>query len=97
MYIFIFSCQDTKFYAWRFGIILKRVSKLIKSLLLVCIVIIIFLLQKASQKARELGIPRLYISANSGARIGLAEEIKHIFNIAWIDPENPDKASNHDT
>ncbi|XP_035212091.1 acetyl-CoA carboxylase-like isoform X1 [Stegodyphus dumicola] len=46
---------------------------------------------KASEKARELGIPRLYISANSGARIGLAEEIKHIFNVAWIDPENPDK------
>ncbi|GFU11113.1 acetyl-CoA carboxylase, partial [Nephila pilipes] len=46
---------------------------------------------KASEKARELGIPRLYISANSGARIGLAEEIKHIFNVAWIDPDNPDK------
>ncbi|GFR07112.1 acetyl-CoA carboxylase [Trichonephila clavata] len=46
---------------------------------------------KASEKARELGIPRLYISANSGARIGLAEEIKHIFNVAWIDADNPDK------
>ncbi|XP_071044333.1 acetyl-CoA carboxylase isoform X1 [Parasteatoda tepidariorum] len=46
---------------------------------------------KASERARELGIPRLYISANSGARIGLAEEIKHIFDIAWIDNENPDK------
>ncbi|GIY74925.1 acetyl-CoA carboxylase [Caerostris extrusa] len=49
---------------------------------------------KASEKARELGIPRLYISANSGARIGLAEEIKHIFNVAWIDPDNPDKVFN---
>ncbi|KAG8178328.1 hypothetical protein JTE90_026296 [Oedothorax gibbosus] len=46
---------------------------------------------KASEKSRELGIPRLYISANSGARIGLAEEIKHMFNVAWLDPENPDK------
>lgn len=46
---------------------------------------------KASEKAREHGIPHLYISANSGARIGLAEEIKHIFNIAWLDPKNPDK------
>ncbi|XP_054720089.1 acetyl-CoA carboxylase-like [Uloborus diversus] len=50
-----------------------------------------FLFLRASEKARELGIPRLYISANSGARIGLAEEIKYIFNVAWIDPENPDK------
>ncbi|XP_077530099.1 acetyl-CoA carboxylase isoform X3 [Haemaphysalis longicornis] len=46
---------------------------------------------KASERARALGIPRLYISANSGARIGLAEELKHLFNIAWVDPEIPDK------
>ncbi|KAK8789210.1 hypothetical protein V5799_021012 [Amblyomma americanum] len=46
---------------------------------------------KASERARALGIPRLYISANSGARIGLAEELKHLFNIAWVDPEVPDK------
>lgn len=45
----------------------------------------------ASKRARELGIPRLYISANSGARIGLANEIKSIFRIAWEDPEEPDK------
>lgn len=30
---------------------------------------------KASERARQLGIPRIYISANSGARIGLAEEV----------------------
>ncbi|KAL1433606.1 hypothetical protein MTO96_012435 [Rhipicephalus appendiculatus] len=46
---------------------------------------------KASERARALGIPRLYISANSGARIGLAEELKHLFNIAWVDPDVPDK------
>ncbi|XP_040354637.1 acetyl-CoA carboxylase isoform X4 [Ixodes scapularis] len=46
---------------------------------------------KASERARALGIPRLYISANSGARIGLAEELKHLFNVAWVDPEIPDK------
>ncbi|XP_076323761.1 acetyl-CoA carboxylase-like [Tachypleus tridentatus] len=46
---------------------------------------------KASEKARALGIPRLYIAANSGARIGLAEEIKHLFQVAWVDSENPDK------
>ncbi|CAN7995548.1 unnamed protein product [Ixodes hexagonus] len=46
---------------------------------------------KASERARALGIPRLYISANSGARIGLAEELKHLFNVAWVDPDIPDK------
>lgn len=46
---------------------------------------------RASEKARALGIPRLYISANSGARIGLAEEIKPLFEIAWVDSNVPDK------
>ncbi|XP_064490125.1 acetyl-CoA carboxylase-like isoform X4 [Ornithodoros turicata] len=46
---------------------------------------------KASERARQSSIPRLYISANSGARIGLAEEVKHLFNVAWVDPDNPDK------
>ena len=41
--------------------------------------------------ARMLGIPRIYISANSGARIGLAEEVKHMVNVAWEDPKEPDK------
>ena len=30
---------------------------------------------KASQYARERGIPRLYVAANAGARIGLAREV----------------------
>lgn len=46
---------------------------------------------KASEKARELGIPRVYIAANSGARIGLAEEIIPLFKVAWVDPLDPDK------
>ncbi|XP_046904010.1 acetyl-CoA carboxylase isoform X3 [Hypomesus transpacificus] len=46
---------------------------------------------KASELARAEGIPRIYISANSGARIGLAEEIRHMFQVAWIDPEDPYK------
>ncbi|XP_042208168.1 acetyl-CoA carboxylase-like [Homarus americanus] len=46
---------------------------------------------KASQLARRLKIPRIYIAANSGARIGLAEEIKHMFKVAWEDPSEPDK------
>jgi hypothetical protein len=47
--------------------------------------------QRASEFARELGIPRIYISANSGARIGVAEEIKHLFKVAWIDDKNHEK------
>lgn len=46
---------------------------------------------KASELARKEGIPRIYISANSGARIGLAEELKELFQVAWVDPSNPDK------
>ncbi|KAM9858236.1 acetyl-CoA carboxylase 2 isoform 2-T2 [Aulostomus maculatus] len=46
---------------------------------------------KASELARAEGIPRIYIAANSGARIGLAEEIKHMFQVAWIDPSDPYK------
>jgi len=45
----------------------------------------------ASELARRMGLPRIYLSANSGARLGLAEEIKHLFHVAWEDPENPDK------
>ena len=50
-----------------------------------------FSLQKASCHARSNGIPFIYISANSGARIGLAEEVKHIFRVAWVEPGCPDK------
>ncbi|XP_067262908.1 acetyl-CoA carboxylase 2 isoform X6 [Chanodichthys erythropterus] len=46
---------------------------------------------RASELARAEGIPRIYISANSGARIGLAEEIRHMFQVAWIDPDDPYK------
>uniref|UniRef100_A0A8C5JWY7 acetyl-CoA carboxylase n=1 Tax=Jaculus jaculus TaxID=51337 RepID=A0A8C5JWY7_JACJA len=46
---------------------------------------------RASEMARAEGIPQIYLAANSGARIGLAEEIKHIFQVAWVDPEDPHK------
>ncbi|XP_075988635.1 acetyl-CoA carboxylase isoform X2 [Anticarsia gemmatalis] len=46
---------------------------------------------KASQYARELKIPRIYISVNSGARIGVAEEVKSEFNVAWVDSERPER------
>ncbi|XP_003704973.1 acetyl-CoA carboxylase isoform X7 [Megachile rotundata] len=46
---------------------------------------------RASERARQLGIPRIYFSANSGARIGLAEEVKGLFRIAWEDDNEPEK------
>ncbi|RUP43011.1 acetyl-CoA carboxylase, partial [Jimgerdemannia flammicorona] len=46
---------------------------------------------KASEMARRLGIPRVYLSANSGARIGLADEITPLVRPAFVDPENPAK------
>ena len=49
------------------------------------------LFQQASSLSRELGLPRVYIAANSGARIGLAEELKHLFKVAWVDEKEPDK------
>lgn len=47
--------------------------------------------QQASALSRKEGIPRIYIAANSGARIGLAEELKALFRVAWVDPDYPDK------
>lgn len=46
---------------------------------------------EASKLARKMKVPRIYISCNSGARIGLAEEVKHLFKIAWEDPDEPDR------
>nr|XP_050846901.1 acetyl-CoA carboxylase isoform X2 [Vespula vulgaris] len=50
-----------------------------------------FLFYRASERARQLGIPRIYFAANAGARIGLAEEIKGLFKIAWEDESEPEK------
>ncbi|KAJ8027759.1 Acetyl-CoA carboxylase [Holothuria leucospilota] len=49
------------------------------------------LYEKASRYARELKIPTIYLSANSGARIGLAEEVKGVVEVAWEDPNAVDK------
>jgi acetyl-CoA carboxylase / biotin carboxylase 1 len=46
---------------------------------------------KATLYARSLGLPRIYLSANSGARIGLAEESLGLFSVAWNVPGHPDK------
>lgn len=45
---------------------------------------------KCTQLARRLGIPRIYLSANSGARLGLAEELLPHFKVAWNDAEKHD-------
>ncbi|KAJ1963628.1 acetyl-coenzyme-A carboxylase [Dipsacomyces acuminosporus] len=44
---------------------------------------------QATQYAREHGYPRVYLSANSGARIGLAEDIRELFCPAWRDDADP--------
>ncbi len=46
------------------------------------------LFSEASRYARERGIPRVYLAANSGARIGLAQEVKEAFRVAWKDPQD---------
>lgn len=45
---------------------------------------------KCTELARKMGIPRIYLSANSGARIGMAEELIPHFNVAWNDSERPE-------
>jgi acetyl-CoA carboxylase/biotin carboxylase 1 len=44
----------------------------------------------ASEFARKNRIPRLFIAANSGARIGLAEGVKKSFKVAFKDPSKPE-------
>lgn len=49
------------------------------------------LFNAASKQARAEGIPRIYLAANSGARIGMAEEVKACFQVAWVDASDPMK------
>lgn len=44
----------------------------------------------ASEYARQTKIPRLYIAANSGARIGLSDRVKNMFKVAFKDTAKPD-------
>ncbi|ODV86304.1 hypothetical protein CANARDRAFT_6793 [[Candida] arabinofermentans NRRL YB-2248] len=50
---------------------------------------------KATELARKLGIPRIYLSANSGARIGIAEELLPYYKVNWNVPGNPAKGFNY--
>ena len=47
------------------------------------------LFDKASKLARKEGLPRIYVACNSGARIGLANEVKECFRVKWIDEKDP--------
>merc|ERR1719443_1242917 len=47
--------------------------------------------QKASEYARKFGIPRIYVACNSGARVGLVEELKTLYKVKWIDEADPSK------
>lgn len=49
------------------------------------------LFSEASKYARHAGIPRIYLAANSGARIGVAEEVRDRLQVDWIDPDVPSK------
>jgi len=49
------------------------------------------LFQEASMLARRLKVPRIYLAANSGARIGLATELREKFHVAWEDESDPEK------
>nr|AOE43261.1 acetyl-CoA carboxylase biotin carboxylase [Rostrostelium ellipticum] len=49
------------------------------------------LFQLASEMARNEQIPRVYISSNSGARIGLADEVRQKFRVLWNNQSDPTK------
>jgi hypothetical protein len=53
----------------------------------------IFWTYQVTQCARELGLPRIYLSANSGARLGLAEEVIPLFSAACKDQGKPARYS----
>jgi len=44
----------------------------------------------ASEFARANRFPRLYVAANSGARIGLAESVKKLFKVSFKDASKPE-------
>jgi len=52
------------------------------------------LFHEASKLARKLKVPRIYLAANSGARIGLAKEVQEKFKVDWYDEEDPEKGIN---
>ena len=45
----------------------------------------------ATEYALQLHIPVFYLAANSGARVGLANEVKQCLKVEWHNPEEPQK------
>ncbi|KAI1717267.1 carboxyl transferase domain-containing protein [Ditylenchus destructor] len=48
------------------------------------------LYQKASAYSRKHKMPRVYLAANSGARIGFAQDVKKKLNVVWNDSQKPE-------
>ncbi len=44
-----------------------------------------------SELARTMGLPRVYMAANSGARIGLSRDVMQTFRSKWCDDDDPTK------
>eukprot|EP00388_Colpodella_angusta_P005653 GDKJ01017353.1.p1 GENE.GDKJ01017353.1~~GDKJ01017353.1.p1 ORF type:complete len:1792 (-),score=643.29 GDKJ01017353.1:1263-6152(-) len=47
--------------------------------------------QRASEMARREGVPRVFLACNSGARMGIANEVLKVFKVEWIDVNDPTK------
>lgn len=52
--------------------------------------------KKATEYARQRGLPRVYIACNSGARVGLVEEIMPKLRVHWNDAADPSKVRDWD-
>ncbi len=45
----------------------------------------------ATELALEQHLPVVYLAANSGARVGLANEVRERLRVEWVDPADPSK------
>ena len=45
----------------------------------------------ATEYALQHHLPVMYLAANSGARVGLANEIKQCLKVEWVNPNEPQK------
>jgi len=43
------------------------------------------------QPAPQMGVPRIYMAANAGARFGLSDAVKKVFRVAWVGGDDPTK------
>jgi acetyl-CoA carboxylase / biotin carboxylase 1 len=53
------------------------------------------LYNEVSKHARKFGLPFIYVAANSGARIGMASELKSILNVDWKQDSDPSRGFNY--